>query len=205
MFAHINLPDYTESLEMTMPGLVHCYLEWPKMPTQQVPLSACPTQPLVTQNTSKALQSTLMHSPKLVTTVTMPAEIGPNHHWSLQCSGAGGNVMPLCIFAKLFPRHITTDSKPTRLHPCDTRLTVYNRSNIPQFGALDTAIEWTPKGHHCSKHLQTRWYVADSPGSAIIGLLSSPKLEFIQLNYAVKLTSRCNPPSPPQETYNRMC
>ena len=77
-------------------------------------------------------------------TVTMPAEIGPNHHGSLQCkvnTGASGNVMLLCIFAKLFPRCITTDGKPTRLHLCDTGLTAYNGSIIPQFGALDTAIE----------------------------------------------------------------
>ena len=113
-------------------------------------------------------------------TVTMPAEIGPNHCGSLSCkvnTGASGNVMPLSIFAKLFPRCITTNGKPTRLHTYDTKLTAYNRSNIPQFGALDTAIEWTPKGHQHSKHLQTRWYVADSPGPAILGLPSSSKLE----------------------------
>ena len=83
-------------------------------------------------------------------TVTMPAEIGQNHHGSLQCkvnTGASGHVMPLCIFAKLFPRCITRDGKPTSIHPCDTTLMAYNGLNIPQFGALDTAIEWTPKGH----------------------------------------------------------
>ena len=83
-----------------------------------------------------------------------PAEIGPNHHGSLRCkvnTGASDNVMLLCIFAKLLPRCITRDGKPTRLHPCDTSLMVYNGSNIPQFGALDTAIEWTPMGHQHSK------------------------------------------------------
>ena len=92
------------------------------------------------------------------TTVTIPAEIGPNQCGSLRCkinSGASDNVMPLCVSAKLFTRCITTDGKQTRLHPCDTRLMVYSGSNIPQFGTLDTAIEWTPKGHQCSKHLQT--------------------------------------------------
>ena len=77
-------------------------------------------------------------------TVTMPAVIGPNHHGSFQCkvnTGASGNVMPLCVFAKLFPTCITRDGKPIGLHPCDTRLTAYNRSNIPQFGTLDTATE----------------------------------------------------------------
>ena len=77
-------------------------------------------------------------------TVTMPAEIGPNHCGNLRCkvnTGASGNVMPLCIFAKLFPSHITTDGKPTGLYPCIPRLTAYSGSNIPQFGALDPAIE----------------------------------------------------------------
>ena len=129
----------------------------------------------------------------------MPAEIGPNQCGSLRHkinTGASGNVMPLCIFAKLFPRCITRNDRPTGLHPCDTRLTVYSGSNIPQFGALDTAIECTPKAHQCSKHLQTRWYVADSPAPAILGLPSSTKLGIVQLNCAVKLTSRCDPPSP---------
>ena len=134
--------------------------------------------------------------------VTMPAGIGPNHGVSLQCkvhTGASGNVMPLHGFAKLIPSCITINSKPTRLCPCDTRLTAYNGSNIPQFGALDTAIEWIPKSHQHSKHLQTRWYVADSIGPAIPGLPSTPKLGIVQLNCTVKLTSRHDPSSPPKK------
>ena len=136
------------------------------------------------------------------TTVTMPAEIGPNYHGSLQYkvnTGASGNIMPLCIFAKMFSRCITRDGKPTGLHPCDTRLTVYHRWNIPQFGALDTAIKWTPKGHQHSKHLQMRWYVADSPGPAMLGLHSSSKLGIVLLNCMVQLTSRYDPPSTPKK------
>ena len=132
-------------------------------------------------------------------TVNMHAEIGQNHHGSLQCkidAGASGNIMPLYIFAKLSSSYITTDGKPTRLCLCETRLPVYNVSNIPQFGALDTATEWTPKGHQHSKHLQTRWYVADSPGPAILGLPSSSKLGIVQLICTVKLTSRHYPSSP---------
>ena len=108
-------------------------------------------------------------------------------------TGASGNVMALHVFAKLFPSCITTDSKPTGLCPCETRLTANNGSNIPQFGAIDIAIEWSPKSHQCSKHLQTRWYVADSPGPAMLGLPSSSKLGVVQLNCAVKLTSKCDP------------
>ena len=99
----------------------------------------------------------------------------------------------------MFLSGITTHDKPTRLCLCETRITAYNRSNILQFGALDTAIEWTPKGHQCSKCLQTRWYVADSPGPAILGIPSSSNLGIVQLNYTVTLTSRCDTSSPPKK------
>ena len=39
-------------------------------------------------------------------TVQMPAEIGPSQQATLKCkvnTGAGGNVMPLRAFSKLFP------------------------------------------------------------------------------------------------------
>ena len=48
-------------------------------------------------------------------------------------------------------------------------------------------------------HLQTRWYVADSPEPAIHGLPSSSKLGIVQLNCVVKLTSRCAQPNPPKK------
>ena len=83
-------------------------------------------------------------------TVTVPAEIVPNQCGSIRYkvdTETSSNVMPFCIFVKLLPRCITSDGKPTRLYPCGTRLMAYNGSNIPQFGALNIAIEWTPKGH----------------------------------------------------------
>ena len=82
-------------------------------------------------------------------TVEMPAEIGPNKLATLKCkvdTGAGGNVMPLRAFTKLFPRHINADGSPRGLKSSTICLTAYNGSKIPQFGTLDTAIDWTPKG-----------------------------------------------------------
>ena len=87
-------------------------------------------------------------------TVEMPAEIGPNKLATLKCkvdTGAGGNVMPLRAFAKLFPRRINADGSPRGLKSSTTCLTAYNGSKIPQFGTLDTAIDWTPKGTLCCK------------------------------------------------------
>ena len=91
-------------------------------------------------------------------TVQMPAEIGPNQLVTLKCkvdTSAGGNVMPLHAFAKLFPRHINADGSPRGLKSSMTHLTAYNGSKIPQFRTLDTAIDWTPKGQKVANHLQT--------------------------------------------------
>ena len=105
-------------------------------------------------------------------TVQMPAEIGPKELVTLKCkvdTSAGSNIIPLCVFAKLFPRHINTDGSPRGLKSSMTHLTAYNRSKIPQFGTLYTAIDWTPKGQKVANCLQTWWYIAETPGPAILG------------------------------------
>ena len=137
----------------------------------------------------------------------MHTEIGLNQCGSLRIkvdTGVSGNVMQLKVFAKLFPRCITRDGKPTGLYPIDTRMMAHNGSNIQQFGALDTATEWTPKGHQDSKHVQTRWYVADSLGPAMLNLPSSSKLGIVQLTCMVKLTSTCDPPAHPRNLQQSM-
>ena len=76
---------------------------------------------------------------------------GTKPTWVLRCKVdmcAHGNVMVLHIFAKLFPRCISTDGKPLGLHPANTYLAVYNGSSIFQLRNLDTAIEWKPEGHN---------------------------------------------------------
>ena len=98
--------------------------------------------------------------------------------------------MPLCTLAKLFPRHINTDGSPRGLKPSTTCLTAYNRSKIPQFRTLDTAIDWTPKGKDVANHLQTQWYIVDTLESAILGLPSCAKLGIVELNCAVNLQKR---------------
>ena len=88
-------------------------------------------------------------------TVQMPAEIGPSQLATLKCkvdTGTGGNIMPLHAFAKLFPRCINADGSPRGLK---SSMTAYNRSKLPQFGTLDAAIDWTPKGQKVANHLQT--------------------------------------------------
>ena len=123
------------------------------------------------------------------TTVKMPAEIGPNQQATLRCkvdTGAGGNVMPLHAFSKLFPRCVTTDGTPTGLRPTRTRLTAYNGSTIKQYGTLDTRIDWKPEGKNVANRLHTQWYIADTPGPAILGLPSCSKVGIVELNCAVR-------------------
>ena len=98
--------------------------------------------------------------------------------------------MPLRAFAKLFPRRINADGSPRGLKSSTICLTAYNGSKIPQFGTLDTAIDWTPKGKRIANRLRTRWYVADTPGPAILGLPSCAKLGIVELNCAVNLQKR---------------
>ena len=110
--------------------------------------------------------------------VQTPTEIGPNQQATLKCkvnTGTGGNVMPLLAFSKLFPRCVTTDGTPTGLRPTRTCLTAYNGSTIKQYRTLDTAIDWKPEGKNVINRLHTQWYIADTPGPAISGLLSCSK------------------------------
>ena len=54
------------------------------------------------------------------TTVKIPADIGPNQLGRVHCkvdNSAGGNIMPLHVFQKLFPGQLDTDGKSTGLHP----------------------------------------------------------------------------------------
>ena len=87
-------------------------------------------------------------------TVEIPAGIGPHQCRTLKCkvdTGAGGNIMPLQAFAKLFPRHINANGSPRGLKPSTTCLTAYSESKINQFGTLDTAIDWGSQRKECYK------------------------------------------------------
>ena len=94
--------------------------------------------------------------------------------------------MHLRAFAKLFPNRIGKKGLPTGLRKCRTRLTAYNGTNIPQLGALDTKITWKDKDSKQSTSMNTTWYVANTPGPAILGLPSCSRLGIVHLNCAVE-------------------
>ena len=125
--------------------------------------------------------------------IEIPANIGKCRLASLRCkvdTGAGGNVMPLRTFTKLFPKRFDTDGHPTGLAPSTMCLTAYNGSPIRQFGTFRTHIDWTPQGEQTTNCLHTRWYVADTPGPAILGLPACNKLGIVELNCAVDLQQK---------------
>ena len=57
---------------------------------------------------------------------------------------AGGNVLPLCVFKCLYPNQISPAGLPTGLDHIGNRLTAYNGSHIPLYGALCGPITWWP-------------------------------------------------------------
>ena len=66
---------------------------------------------------------------------------------------ARGNVLPLCVFQCLYPDQVSPAGLPTGLDHISTRLTAYNRSHIPLYGALhgptlgsQTALALGPTG-----------------------------------------------------------
>ena len=81
------------------------------------------------------------------TTIQLPASASRKGTASLRVkvdTGAGGNVLPLCVFRCLYPDQISPAGIPTGLDHVNTRLTTYNRSHIPLYGALQGPTTWQP-------------------------------------------------------------
>ena len=87
--------------------------------------------------------------------------------------------MPLRAFAKLFPNRLTKTGMPTGLRKCNTKLRAYNGTNIPQLGALDTPITWKDEETQEVNKMDTTFYIADTPGPAILGLPSCSRLRLL--------------------------
>ena len=127
-------------------------------------------------------------------TVDMP--VASKKRASLQCkmdTGAWGNVMPLPAFAKQFPNRLTKTGMPTGLRKCNTKLRAYNGTNIPQLGGLETTITWKDEQTKEVNKMNTTFYVAYTPGPAIIGLPSCSRLRIVNLNCSVKLRKHGQP------------
>ena len=152
-----------------------------------------------------------VHAPwcnEAYTMVQLPASTSSKGTASLHIKvdmGAGGNVLPLCIFQCLYPNQVSPDTLPTGLDHVSTRLTAYNRSHIPLYGALHGPITWQPGCSGTQPHkVNSYWYVADTPGPAILGLPSCKRLAVVKINCVITViqpdTKSPNPAPPSMAT-----
>ena len=120
-------------------------------------------------------------------TVYMPVVSKRASLWCKVDTGAGGNMMPLQAFAKLFPNQLTKTRIPTELWKCISKLRAYNGTNIPQLSALDTTITWKNEEMMEVNKMDTTFYVANMPEPAILRLPSCSRLRIDNLNCSVQL------------------
>ena len=108
---------------------------------------------------------------------------------------AGGNVLPLHVFQHLYPNWISPAGLPTGLDHGSTRLTAYNRSHIPLYGALCGPIIWKPGSPGTQPH-KVNSYITDTPSPAILGLPSCKSLVVVKMNCAFTVIQpNTKPPS----------
>ena len=108
-------------------------------------------------------------------TIQLPASASRKGTASLHIkvdTRAGGNVVPLHVFQRLYPDQISPAGLPTGLDHVNTRLTAYNGSHIPLYDALQGPITWQPDHPGaCPHRVKSYWYVADTrschPGSTL--------------------------------------
>ncbi len=95
--------------------------------------------------------------------------------------------MPLRIFQQIFPDQVDRAGRPTSLDPTLATLTAYNKTRIPCNGTFTAKTEWLNEGgpHY---RASAKWFVADAPGPALLGLPTSEKLKVVKMNCAVKMT-----------------
>ena len=109
-------------------------------------------------------------------------------------TGSGGNILPRHLFWQLHPKQTSPDGLSIGLDPIQTKLIAYNGSPIPLYRILHGPILWqpnTPGAQPCMIH--SYWYIADTPGPALLGLPACKKLAVVKVNCAVGTTqpNRC--------------
>ena len=102
---------------------------------------------------------------------------------------SGGNILPLCLYQQLHLKQTSPDGLPIGLDPIQTKLTAYNGSPIPLYGILCGPIVWQPNTPGAQPFMiHSYWYIADTPGPALLGLPACKKLAVVQVNCAVGTT-----------------
>ena len=99
-------------------------------------------------------------------------------------TGAQGNVLPLRIYQKMFPDRVDKNGQPIRnfLEKSSVRLVSYGATLINQIGVCTLTCTYQ------QTRRETRFFVTDAPGPAIIGLPSLEAFKIISLNWEIKET-----------------
>ena len=80
-------------------------------------------------------------------------------------------MLPLHVFQCLYSDQISPAVLPTGLDHISTRLTTYNGSHIPLYGALHGPITCQPDLPGAQPYrVNSYWYIADTPGPTMLGL-----------------------------------
>ena len=129
---------------------------------------------------------------KVYTVIKLPASTSSKGTTSVQVkidTRSGGNILPLCLFQQLHSKQTSPDGLPNSLDPVQTKVTAYNGSPIPLYGILCGSILWQPNTPAVQPHMiHSYWYIADTPGPTLLGLLACEKLAVVQMNCAVMTT-----------------
>lgn len=101
---------------------------------------------------------------------------GQNHTLKLKIdTGASGNTLPLRTLKQMYG---TSQTALKRLKPIgNVRLTSYSGDNIPCLGTI-----CIPCKHKSAEWLDTKFYVVDVPGPAILGLPTSEQLKIVTIH-----------------------
>ena len=93
---------------------------------------------------------------------------------------------------------LTKQGFPTGLNARNTKPTAYNGTQITLFRSFCGPITWQSASPGAQiNHINSHWYVVDTPGPAIIGLPLCEMLDVVKMNCAVKVIQSAYQPLSP--------
>lgn len=100
-------------------------------------------------------------------------------------TGAQGNILPVRIFKKVYPKQVDEGGHPLRSSLMQRRTTLVcpNKTQIPHYGCVSFLCRYGE-----GDWARATFYVVDTDGPAILGLPSSRKLKLVTLHCAMSET-----------------
>lgn len=95
-------------------------------------------------------------------------------------TGAQGNALPLRIYKKMYPSDIGKEGQLLNLQPSSKILKAYGGHRIKQYGTCIVKCE------HEGVQYDTKFYITEDDGSAILGLPSAQAMQLITVNCEIK-------------------